>query len=124
MHLDVLHASAAPSSRRSFETRDKLHTINGTIHPFNFTAPGLSLFNTSFDCPQNGLIPAFSGQVNVGLAGGLNGSVDFGFAYAGSPFEDDFQFSLSALFNSSIDVKLSLDASLTVSQFTIHYKWF
>ena len=115
LHLDALHASAAISPRRSFETRAELHTINGTIHPFNFTTPALSLFNESFGCPSTGSNPAYSGQVNVGLAGGVNGSVDFGFAYVISILEDDYQFALSAFFNSSIDVKLSLDASLKVS---------
>ena len=116
-HLDALHSSAALASRPA-STRSDVHSKSSQEIPFNFTTPTISLFNSSFDCPQNGEIPAYSGAVNVGLGGEVNGSLAFGFAYAGSPFvPSDFEFALATIFNSTIDVTLSLDASLTVRDF-------
>ena len=112
-HLDALHASPDLAPRRVFGRDDTKDKTSDDI-PFNFTSPGFNLFNTSFDCPQNGKVPGFSGAVSVDLSGLVEGCMNFGFAYAGTPFSDDFEFALTSNFNASINATLSLTASLTV----------
>ena len=118
-HLDALHAAApAPDiAGRRFAARAGSEIRKNTSSiPFDYSAPEVKFFNASFDCPQQGYVPGFAGAVDVGLNGKVEGAVSFGYVVAGSPLRpQDFEFALTAAFNTSIDATLSLDASLTVS---------
>ena len=120
--MNTLHANTSAVQRRSLSPR--VLEINATKHDFSYTLPDVTIFDTSLDCPQVGDIPGFSAAVDLGAGGSIDGTVTFGFAFAGNIFDlKNFDFGLLVGLDSVIDATLQLDAALTVSSrsYTIAY---
>ncbi|KAI0755057.1 hypothetical protein C8Q80DRAFT_407559 [Daedaleopsis nitida] len=119
-------ASEAHLSGGPLLGRDLLTVINETNHfdtnntsgpkPFNVKSDNVSLFNKTFPCPQTGVRPEFTGEVNVGVQGKINGTVDYAVLVAGTIVPPNVtHFSLFLGLDAAIDGTLTLDATLTGS---------
>ncbi|KAI0757754.1 hypothetical protein C8Q80DRAFT_1135265 [Daedaleopsis nitida] len=78
------------------------------------------LYNTSFSCPQNGDVPAYSGAVTVDFTTTFNGSVGFGLAFeaelsARIPPIKFTHFSTFINMNATLRGTLDIDATLSGS---------
>ncbi|KAI0757756.1 hypothetical protein C8Q80DRAFT_1092088 [Daedaleopsis nitida] len=100
------------------DTLKSLSDFNKTISdssPLDFQKD-VPLFEKSFDCPQNGAVPAFSGSAKVDLNGKVKGQVSYGVAAAGTiipPHLDEF--GLFVGLDTDVTGTLGLDATVTGS---------
>ncbi|KAI8969672.1 hypothetical protein BD414DRAFT_428107 [Trametes punicea] len=81
--------------------------------PLNFEKD-FPLFDQKISCPQQGSIPAFSGEAKVDLEGKVNGNVNYGVAASGTiipPALNDF--GLFVDLDATITGTLALDTDLT-----------
>lgn len=83
--------------------------------PLNFEGE-VPIFDQSFDCPQNGAVPAFGGRAKVGVKGKVDGSVSYGVAAAGTIVPPNLdEFGIFVGLDTTVAGTLGLDATLTVS---------
>ncbi|OJT15610.1 hypothetical protein TRAPUB_5938 [Trametes pubescens] len=83
--------------------------------PINFDKD-FPIFDQKIDCPQNGAVPAFSGEAKVDLDAKVDGTVNYGIAASGSIIPPKIsEFGLFVGLDTSITGTLGLGATLTGS---------
>ncbi|KAI0653807.1 hypothetical protein C8Q70DRAFT_1048306 [Cubamyces menziesii] len=88
--------------------------ITGTS-PINFSKD-FPLFDKQISCPQQGNVPAFSGEAKVDLNGNVDGTVNYGVAAKGSILPPSLdEFGLFVGLDATITGTLGIDATLTGS---------